>query len=205
MTIKEMVYDILHRLGQVSDDATVEYRLVLNWLEASKNKAIQEWLRSNPGDYPASLFKRYTCVEIDVSGGNGYNACVELPAEVMELPMDGGVSQIIRPGGECIERVSGGISSLKLQEKQAFGDSVGERWWREGNKIYMKGKFPKNLKLDMVLAPKLSDELDQDSSFPAPDFLYIYILEEAEKIGRRKLGTFHDINNDGKDLSHASG
>jgi len=203
MTNAEAVYDVLIRLGQNSDDSTIGYRVCANWLDIARKEAIQKYFFSFGLDIPPSMIRRYECIAVTPKK-DCYNCeylVVELPVSVYNLQHDLGVYQVMRPGGEILNRL-GSAGQGKLESKAMFGNIL-EGYYRVNNTLYLHGDFPKNIKLTIDLIPASINDLEEDSEFPAPSELEYEILEMAEEIGRRKLGTPIDLTDDGKHLTNA--
>jgi hypothetical protein len=188
MTVLQAKYDILERLSVTSDDGDISERLVGQWLGIARNLIVKSWLESNSP--PASMLKMLT---IQISTNK-----ITLPVKVYDLKDDGGILTVSRPGGKLIDMIDGGVGGLHLEMNSLVG-APSEFWYRVGQDIILEGKFPKDIKIDVVLLPSEIESFDDNDAFPAPSELEALILEEAEKIGNRKTRRPHDIDNDGKD------
>ena len=199
MTVAHAVYDILLRLGKQSDDADIEYRQVAQWLTTARAEVVKDYLDKSGEEIPPSMIKEYTCVcieedQLDCIDCN--RTIVNLPISPMNLRSDLGVYQVSRVGGEVISRKgSAGLSNLL--SKSRFGKI--DSWFRIEDKLFLEGAYPSTMKVNVLIVPGDLGELPEDAEFPAPDELMFSILNMAEKVGRRELGTVVDINNDGKD------
>lgn len=199
MTVNEAKYDVYNRLQQRSDDSDLSLRQVEQWLSVAANKLVKEYYDRNIEEYPDSMQKAFEGVSILKKKGDFYDAIVELPTEVYNLEDSQGVRLVMRPGGECIESL-GSIKEWKIQQNTTFG-ARSEGYVKLGDKLYLIGKFPANLKLTLVLIPSRLGAFEDDDEFPAPSELEHDILDAAELIGRRKLGLRLDRINDGNDES----
>ena len=189
MNVEKAIYDVLERLGLTSDDSEVDDRLISQWLSTAMAKVLGDWLPYNT--IPSSMIRQYEIALV--------NKKFELPVSIFEIMDDGGIISIARPGGKSIEMIDGGVGGIQLERNSVVGMPT-EYWYRTGTTVHVFGKFPDDLKLDVILVPNDLTSFEKTDPFPAPSEFMDDILEEAERIGNRKLQRPHDINNDGKDL-----
>lgn len=197
MTIQESTYDVLHRLSQISDDQVVESRLVQQWLNAARLSLLGDYFKENGEEIPPSMLKRVDCTPLQT--GEKCDGCpeqyVDLPYNVLSLSNDIGVFSVQRPGGKEIDRYGGpGLAQLL-----SGGQFSGVGYARVGNRINIYGRLPSGVSLTLWLIPAELSQFESTDDFPAPSDLMGNILEEAEKIGRRRLGIPVDVTNDGSD------
>ena len=197
MTVAKAIADILERLGQNSDDASISERQVGCWLMAASCKLTAEYSRRFGFDNADTLSKLVECQAITTKKGDFYEAYVDLPYSVFQYGDVDGVQLVMRPGGNCIEPI-GSMMEYKNQQYMTFGGSQ-EGYVRIGDRIYLTGgKYPEDLKLSLLILPDDIEAFEDSDAFPAPKELHYDILEAAEVIGNRQLGRPVDITNDGK-------
>lgn len=198
MNIKQAAYDILHRLGQVSDDSTVEYRLALQWLNTARLGSLEDYFKENGEGIPPSMLKRVSCTPLLIE--DACDSCpvqyLTLPYDIIDLPNDIGVFSVQRPGGKEIDRY-GSPGMAKLLDGGVFS---GTGYARVGNRIDFYGpQLPNGINLTLWLVPSDMGQFTNTDPFPAPAGLTDDILDKAEAIGRRKLQLPVDVTNDGSD------
>lgn len=191
-----MVYDIILRLNQNSDDREIDYRQVAHWLSLARDKEMRQYLNENGNEVPPSMLTERECVALNK--GEDCHGCTEytidLPFGVMDVRDDIGVYQVLRPGGKPLtRRSSAGISSMLANSR--FNDKTG--WYRVGNQLTLTGSFPEGMTFTLLLIAASVGDLEETDDFPAPSELLLVISEEAEMIGRRMLSGVYDYSNDG--------
>lgn len=195
MTVNQAIYDLIHRLGELSDDAIVEPRVAAQWLNAARMTVLADYFKENGQGIPASMLKSIECVPLQYR--EACDGCpqryIDLTYSVLDLPDDIGVFSVQRPGGKPIDRYGApGLATLISGSRFA-----GTGYSRVGNRIEIYGSIPDGIKLTLWVAPGDISQFDSGDTFPAPSDIMGDVLIEAEKIGRRSLGIDHDVTNDG--------
>lgn len=197
MTVLEATYDVLHRLGQISDDAKVEPRLVQQWLNTSRLGLLEDYFKANGEEIPPSMIKKWECQPLltETACDGCPSRYIDLPANVIDLKSDIGVFAIKRPGGKEIDRYGApGLGNLISGSRFA-----GSGYTRIGNRVEFYGKFPEGIQLTFYLVYSGMDQFSDTDPFPAPAGLMDDIIEQATLIGMRRLGMLDDVTNDGAD------
>lgn len=200
MTKGKFISDLRLRLGGNSDDFDIDNRQIALWLDQARALVVKQSMMQNGGELAPSLFVPYECVPVSrekSSCNDCFTYTLGLPATVLDLQDDAGIN-VFRPGGKSLDRrQSAAMASLI----QASGFAEGAYWYRVGQSVRVEGKFPENIKFNVHIIPSDTSSVNDDSNYPIPSDLAMQVLEMAEQIGRRQIGTPLDVANDGADLA----
>jgi len=198
MTKGKFISDLRLRLGGNSDDFDIDDRQIALWLDQARALVVKQSMMTNGGEISPSLFVTYECVPVSrqkSSCADCYTYTLDLPATVLDLQDDSGIN-VFRPGGKSLDRrQSAAMSSLI----QASGYAENVYWYRVGQSVRVEGRFPENIKFDVFIVPSDTGSVGDSDNYPIPSDLAMQILEMAEQIGRRQIGTPLDVANDGAD------
>jgi hypothetical protein len=212
MTKADAISDLELRLtgGKPSDDVMLWRSQMSAWLGQAINAQLEATMGRTRteaiGEIPGQLYKEYTCQAVvsevgDDWCGPGKRYFVPMPSyttsggdieqvAVAALPRNMGIHVWI--GSQKIERAA---SRGEVRRLLDFG--CDEFWYLLGERVYLHGgNYPSKVKVLLQLLVTSIDALDD--SDPIPALNPKEVLDMAEEIGRRQMGTPQDITNDGQ-------
>jgi hypothetical protein len=207
-TIGQMIDDLELRLfgGKPSDDSPIPRAQMRFWLDSANAQTLSAWVKIN-GEVPAYLISRLECLLIKSSTPTCISGCttyeyIELPKNsrgnyksVLSLPEDRGIIQVVMGENSLIRLTNPRQLSMMIGSK--FGDEYGY-FYRIGGKIYIfNGVYPSFCRMSVDAVVVDTSDTPETDPYPTIDELIPAILEQAEKIGTRELGSRYDLQDDG--------
>ena len=207
--IKQLISDVELRLtkGNVSDDFQVDRRQIRFWLDIFRAQLIEQKEAAKGMQELADFVKVYECEPIEerdikcADECNGKRYEVKLPVSVSEIKGDLGVYRVETISGNTIHRIrlaeKKRIYSLKFSQPNKYRAV----YWRIGDTLTIEGgtdNFKENGKVHLFLIPEDTSSFDEEEEYPIEASLIPLLLDKAEELGRRQIGSLEDNENDGK-------
>ena len=207
--IVDLISDVELRLtkGNVSDDFQVDRRQIRFWLDIIRSELIEEKERVSGMQELSDFVRLYECVDIDERKVDCGGECndkvyeVALPVSVSQLRHDLGVYRVETSGGKTIHRTRITERNRIRNLKFAFPNNSRIIYHRVKDTLVIEGgtnNFKENGKVNLYLIPEDTSGFDEDEEYPIDASLIPMLLDRAETIGRRELGSPEDVENDGK-------
>lgn len=207
--IGELISDVELRVtkGNVSDDFQIDRRQIRFWLDMIRAQLIEEKERAQGMQELSDFVKVYECEPIserditcaDNCYGKRYE--VKLPVSVSQLRNDLGVYRVESISGNTIYRIR--LTEKARIYKLKFAQPSKSRavYWKVGDTLTIEGgtdNFRENGKVHLFLIPEDTSSFDEEDEYPIDASLIPMLLDRAEEIARREMGTVEDVENDGK-------
>lgn len=209
-TVGKMISDLQLRFsaGKPSDDFEIDWNQMRFWIDNANGVLLPQWIaKVNYGIVPASALRRIDCLAVKTETPGCVGGCcsytyIEFPKNAegkpvvpMTLPDDRGVVMMYR-GVQTIYRLPS-PTMLSVMTNLKNGDET-MYFYRITDKMYLfNGVYPSYSKITVMGAFTDTSNLGNDDVYPTVEELIPNILDEAEKIGRRELGTQSDLQDDG--------
>jgi len=210
MATKKEIKDLIElrvTKGKPSDDLEISETQIYFEMDMARSFLIKREADKKKKDIvDSSLMSNFDCLEIikeklDCGDDcNEYRYYVQLPADVIKLPNDGGVVLVTTAGGTLISRIRPIDLLVFSKIKLIMPSKEYPTFTRIGKKIILHGAsrlFLEEGSVNLTLIVSSTDVLSEDDTYPIQDYLIGELIMMVEQALLRQIQGKQDLENDG--------